>query len=307
MRIRPNAKLFRLAAHSGFTLLEMLLVVSIMGVLLALTLPAVQHARAAAARLQCQAQMKQMAMAAHNYSDSHQCLPQGCGYPLLTSTDQLKYQAGISWQTSILPYIEQEQLWNLAWSANSQDPSGTDALASQLTMTPVKGYVCPVDSREIGIQTNGFRWALTSYLGVAGTGVRKNDGIFHRNYTVRFADITDGTSTTLMIGERPPGPEGIWGAWYANWGSCVCQHAQILPAAQGTWIPLEGTNCTAPSVSFRPGQITNACDVNHFWSLHTGGANFAFADGSVRFISYAQADLMAALATRAGDEVVNLD
>lgn len=149
---------------------------------------------------------------------------------------------------------------------------------------------------------------MTSYLGVAGTERHQEDGIFHKNLAVRISDITDGTSNTLMIGERPAGPNGIYAGWYAWWGSSVCRSAQILPVGPNDWIPREGVGCRPEPISFRPGQIGNACDLNHYWSPHSTGANFAFADGSVRFLRYDADPIMPALATRAGGEsVTNLD
>ena len=109
-----------------------------------------------------------------------------------------------------------------------------------------------------------------------------------------------------MIGERPPGPKGMFGAWYAGWGDTVCPLSQILPAAGSAWLPDGAAGCLYSEVSLSRGQLGDACDLYHFWSLHSGGANFAFADGSVRFITYAQAEVMAALATRAGGEPANL-
>jgi len=95
-------------------------------------------------------------------------------------------------------------------------------------------------------------------------------------------------------------------AGYAGWGAgSVCPLAQILSAAKNDWVPSTAVNCDFSAPAFRPGRINDACDVNHFWSLHAGGANFAFADGSVRFLRYSSSEVMPALATRAGGEVIS--
>ena len=109
-----------------------------------------------------------------------------------------------------------------------------------------------------------------------------------------------------MIGERPPGPKGDPGAWYAAWGHGVCPLSQILAA--GKIAPsLDGVDCPPSLSPLRPGRLEDPCHTKHFWSLHAGGANFAFADGSVRFLAYRQSEILPALATRAGGEVVSAD
>jgi prepilin-type processing-associated H-X9-DG protein len=198
-------------------------------------------------------------------------------------------------------------LWEHAWAVQRQDPKGLTSLDVDVMATIIPVYLCPSELRQVGENGRGIEWGATSYLGVAGTGIYHLDGTFHRNYTVRFPDISDGTSTTLLIGERPPGPQGIFSGWYAAWGHSVCQFSQILPADRNDWLPLEAIDCVLSISPLRPGEVNNACDLNHFWSLHSGGANFAFADASVRFLSYASSPVLPALATRAGGEVVDLN
>jgi prepilin-type processing-associated H-X9-DG protein len=229
-------------------------------------------------------------------------LPQGCAY--LDHRDPLYFQnqSTLSWQTSILPYVEQDALWELAWQAHRQDPSGAGPLHARVGSHPVPIYLCPAEPQQTG-GWDELRWGLTSYQGVAGTSVWRKDGIFHKDFTVRFADVTDGTSNTLMIGERPPGPRGIYGAWYDDWGNTVCPLSAILSAGKiNSWAP---DDCLPVPGPLRSGRIDNVCDVTHFWSLHINGANFAFADGSVRFLPYSASTVLPGLATRAGGEVVS--
>jgi prepilin-type N-terminal cleavage/methylation domain-containing protein/prepilin-type processing-associated H-X9-DG protein len=290
----------------GFTLVELIVVIAIIGVLIALTIPAVERVRDAAGRARCGSNLRQLGLAVHMYADGRKRLPKGCDYPFLTLPDDLSKQIGLSWHTSILPFVEQERLSAMAQEAHQSDPTGLSSPHFQILARTLPIYLCPIDSRTTGGYGNGEVWGLTSYVGVAGTDYRRNDGVFHRNYVVRFADIRDGTSNTLMIGERPPGPQGMFGSWYAEWGDCICQLTQILAAMDNGWIP-GPADCPASVGPLRPGRFESRCDISHFWSLHAGGANFAFADGSVRFMSYDQSKIIRALATRAGGEVVEVD
>lgn len=291
--------------HPALTLLETLVAIAIVGVLIGLLLPAVQRVRDAAARAACASNLRQLGIGVHLYADVHERLPQGCSYPFLRSPDQLRGQIGLSWLTSILPFVEQNDLWNLAWKAQAQDPSGHADLHGTVEAKIMPVYLCPAEPRQSGGFANSTRtWGLTSYVGVAGTREVENDGVFHRHFTVRFGDITDGTSRTVMIGERPAGPRGIYGSWYANWGVSVCQLAQILPAGRNHWSFFGAHDCPINGQPLRPGRLDDSCDVMHFWSLHLNGANFAFADGSVRFLAYDRSSLLPALATRAGGEIV---
>ena len=131
-------------------------------------------------------------------------------------------------------------------------------------------------------------------------------GVMGGDFTgVRLTSITDGTSHSLLLGERTPPGRLFVGAWYdpgipeTSWG--VDSYGRgICLAAQ---IDFDVGKCHGP-FRFGPGRIENPCDSNHYWSLHPGGANFAFADGSVHFLSYSAASVLPALATRAGGEVV---
>lgn len=125
---------------------------------------------------------------------------------------------------------------------------------------------------------------------------------------VRLAEITDGASTTVMLGERPPWGRYLGGTWYSsviddpslvadpNYGGGSIGSMYVSSA--GDWY-----GCRGP-FRFGPGRLSNRCDANHFWSLHGGGGSFAFADGAVRFLAYPVADVLPALATRAGGESV---
>jgi prepilin-type N-terminal cleavage/methylation domain-containing protein/prepilin-type processing-associated H-X9-DG protein len=293
------------ASRHGFTLVELVVVLGIVGVLLALLVPAVQRVRDAAARTGCASNLKQLALAVHLYNDVYDHLPEGCASPFTSDPNRAVYHLAVSWQTSILPYVEQDAVWLKAREALGQGAPGHGALYDWVMAQVIPVYLCPAEGRRTGTNGGGLFWGLTSYSGVAGTRDALQDGIFHSNFRVRFADIADGTSNTVMIGESVPGPNGIFGGWCAGWGASVCRVAQIRPAGRNDFVPFEGVGCPVGAPALRPGQLGNACDVTHFWSLHTGGANFAFADGSVHFLPYHRSSVLPALATRAGGEVID--
>jgi prepilin-type processing-associated H-X9-DG protein len=290
--------------RTGISLLEILVTIAIIGLLVGITIPAVQRVRETAARSACQANLRQLALATHLYADSKGVLPKGCDYPFLITPRDLDRQCGISWQTSILPFLEQASLWQTALAANQNDPAGVSEAHDAVRERWLSVMICPSDGRQIGGRVGIPWWGLTSYRGVAGTRHAAEDGCFHQNNTVRFAHIQDGSSSTLLIGERPSGPQGRYGGWYAGWGSSVCHTAQLLPVGRDAWLPSDSRNCPPATAAFRAGRMDDICDVNHFWSPHSGGANFAFADGSVRFLRYSADPIMPALASRAGGEAV---
>jgi prepilin-type processing-associated H-X9-DG protein len=295
----------RSCGRRGFTLLELLVLIAICCVLMGLTFQAVQMSRDAASRTRCASNLRQVALGVHQYSAAWHRLPNGCAYPYLPVGTSYRLQPGVSWQTNILPYVEQESLWRRAMEANRVDPFGKSSLHEEVRRVPVPVFMCPTDSRDVG----GFSsepWALTSYVGIAGTHRFRNDGMFHINYKVRFEEVFDGTSNTVMVGERPPGPQGKFGGWYGAWGDCLCPLAQVLSVGGELHLDADRT-CPPSDEPLRPGRFESPCDEAHFWSLHAGGANFAFADGSVRFLRYSQSPILRALATRAGGESVGVE
>jgi len=295
-------------SRKALTFVELLVTLAIVAVTAALSIVAVQRVRNSASRAHCANNMRQLAISVLHFESLRHKIPEGCGYPFLNSRRDLLWQGGVSWQTSVLPFIEQDSTWELAWQAQLEDPSTDISPKHGVVMEKViPTFYCPTERKRIGYNVvNKMRWGITSYFGVAGTDKSRNDGMFHKNVTVRLADVSDGTSNTLLIGERPAGPEGLFSAWYASWGNCVCSSNQILHAGFGIWTPSAG-GCRISTGTFRPGEVDNLCDVNHYWSLHGGGSNFAFADGSVRFVSYSSAPIIPALATRAGKELIQLD
>jgi prepilin-type N-terminal cleavage/methylation domain-containing protein/prepilin-type processing-associated H-X9-DG protein len=290
-----------MSCHRAYTLLELLVVLAILGILFALIVPAVQRARAAADRLQCANILKQIGLAVHSYHNSHGVLPPGMRYQ--NNKDTMRFS---SWLTQVLPFLEQQALWNEAVLAYQKlnipfkDPPHTP-LATAMSV-----YACPSDGRTSQVQLaakSKIFVGLTSYLGVSGMNHSTLDGCLFRDSRIRFADVTDGASNTLLAGERPPRADYQFGWWYAGVGQKGTGSADMLLE---NILPIIAGSCAPGTYKFAPGNFNNQCDMFHFWSPHAGGAHFLFADGSVRFLSYDAAPIMPALASRAGGESVNV-
>jgi prepilin-type processing-associated H-X9-DG protein/prepilin-type N-terminal cleavage/methylation domain-containing protein len=293
----------------AFTLIELLVALAILSVLVGLLLAAIQKAREAANRTQCLSHLKQLGLALHGYHDTNGSFPHAYDCRALFKDpsqvwDGQRFILTRSWATLILPFLEQDSLARQSYSRYH---------GQKLAL-----YHCPSDQRSTRVwpgQAFGID-GLTDYLAITGTDTfqlyfggsqwrDRNDGTVYGSSHVRIADITDGTSNTLLIGERPPSPNLYWGWW--TWGpfdaSLGVRDTFALCATGVPHDPQSQSCIRLLPEKFRPEQ-GNFCDVHHFWSQHPGGANWAFADGSVRFLSYANASVMPALATRAGGEVV---
>jgi prepilin-type N-terminal cleavage/methylation domain-containing protein/prepilin-type processing-associated H-X9-DG protein len=289
----------------GFTLIELLIGIAIIAILMSLILAGVQRVRESAARLKCQNNVKQIALAMHQFHDSKGVLPPG--HRSLLNFDLMPFSG---WPVSVLPDIEQQPLadaaraayrkWPLPWF----DPPHTDM------HTVVPGFNCPSDDRVVTAQVSmrtHLLVAFTSYLGVSGRDSRLKDGVLFQDSKINFLAVTDGTSSTLLLGERPPSADFQFGWWYAGIGQRETGSGDmILGVREPNLMPIvSGSKCGPGNYPFMPATgFDDPCGVFHFWSPHRGGANFAFCDASVRFLSYSAYDLMPALASRAGGEVV---
>jgi prepilin-type processing-associated H-X9-DG protein len=253
-------------------------VIAIIGILVALLLPAVQAAREAARRMQCSNNMKQLSLAMHNYHDVHKVFAMGWVTPL-TNPRNTNYWG---WVAIILPFVEQTALYD-AVGVGVQDhipPANTVFNGRLLLQQPVPTYVCPSDDgpainpfyqnpRNVGYAKNNY---MSTRFVAWGPGDDPPSG---------FRDITDGTSNTFMIGERRQ-TNGVkfinggnqWGRvqFGVNSDSAMIFHA--------SWPPNTPTEMT--SVNGTPDVY---CKRMALSSNHPGGVQFAFTDGSVKFIS----------------------
>jgi len=294
--------------RSGFTLIELLVVIAIIAILIGLLVPAVQKVRAAAARAQCQNNLKQISLGCHNYHGTYKALPQG-----ITYTYSYYYW---SWMAKLLPYVEQGPLYNLAdnfskqpnaywpWSLSLVDAGSPPPNPALKQVIPI--YSCPADGRSlVAATTGGITVAFTSYLGNAGTGNNSKDGVFHFQSKVRLTDIIDGTSNTFLAGERPPSQDLNYGWWFAGAGWDGNGVGDVYMEARATNYA-SSIGCSTALVGLRPGKLSDNCDQVHYWSLHDGGANFGMCDGSVRFVPYQYDNILVGLSTRAMGDVATI-
>jgi len=316
--------------NSGFTLVELLVVIAIIALLIALLLPAVQQVRAVAGRTMCQNNLKQIGIALHNYHDSNGTFPEGAHtqpvapVPYAPWPDEHYYW---SWMAMLLPYIEQENLFETAEQAAltvDLNPWGafgdsTGNPANPALGQSVKMWLCPADPRTLvvfnqtafGLTYIYLLVAFTSVLGNAGTDNDFNDGVLFNSSHISIVQIVDGTSSTILAGERPPSHDFLYGWWFAGAGYPY-EYTGLGDVTMGTRATgyvaalnqLPATNCSMSNVGLQPGNIINDCDQTHYWSLHSGGANFLFCDGSVKYLSYDANSVLPALGTIAGGETV---
>lgn len=294
-------------SREAFTLLELLVVVGIIGTLLGLLLPAIQKIRAAAARLKCQNNLRQLGLALHQFHDVNQVLPPG--HRSLLNRDRLPFSG---WPLSALPFIEQQPLYDSAVAAYRWLPLPLVNPPHSGLSTVVPVFTCPSDGRiatpQLALREK-ITVAFTSYLGISGKTYQTRDGVFYQNSRVSLTSVTDGTSNTLLLGERPPSADFQFGWWYAGVGQRFTGSADmILGVQEANLLAItSGSPCGPGSYPFMPAAgFNDPCGMFHFWSPHSGGANFAFCDGSVRFLAYSANSIMAALASRAGGEVVTV-
>jgi prepilin-type processing-associated H-X9-DG protein len=207
-----------------------------------------------------------------------------------------------------LPFLEQENLWREALQAFAQDKVFLHNPPHLGLATVMPVYNCAADGRvhSVGTVRGQLEVAFTSYLGVSGSNQFRKDGVLFLDSSIRLTDVTDGSSNTLLVGERPPSADLVLGWWYAGEGQAKDGSGDMLLSVGERNLGTYGPDCPKGPFSFGPGRVQDQCDAFHFWSLHIGGANFLFADGSVHFLSYSAASVMPALATRNGGEPVNV-
>jgi len=320
----------------AFTLIELLVVIAIIAVLIALLLPAVQAAREAARRMQCTNNLKQIGIALHNYHAAVGAFPPGYLSLMNPVTGVAPFDnggPGWGWASFSLNQMEQLPVYN---SINFV--LGIEVPANQTARLTVLGsFLCPsdawrqdtftvVDSTTTGTMAGATICdaASSNYVGSVGSGDpsslypyfnnsdngppgRDNgNGLFFRNHSINIAQILDGTSQTFAAGERSQNLSR------AIWAGAITNAAVPLVALQAeAGLDPEGGGALVLSHTGEghgPNSPSGLAHGDQYWSLHPGGANFLFADGSVRFIKELIIfKIFQALATRAGGEVLSAD
>lgn len=265
----------RRRSSRGFTLIELLVVIAIIAVLISLLLPAVQQAREAARMTQCKNQLKQIGLAVHNYHDNYRVLVDGGN----DNTGATSWPCGDccnannrgewNWLYQIMPMIDQVNLYNVT-------------VDSTIGKTPLPVYYCP-SRRRPAIYGS---WAHSDYAGNCGDGQTAYNGAIVRRSCkppIDFASIIDGTSNTLLIGEKQTNVKNFGGSGgdnesYVNagWDQDEIRHASALNA----------TNWNPQPDFLHPDESGGAYWSERFGSSHAGGFNAVMLDGSVRTISY---------------------
>jgi prepilin-type N-terminal cleavage/methylation domain-containing protein/prepilin-type processing-associated H-X9-DG protein len=278
--------------RNGFTLIELLVVIAIIAILIALLVPAVQKVREAAARLQCQNNLKQIGLALHNFHGTYKRFPSGIMVAIgggsgavLPSSCPRCSQPPIpgkwgSWLTWILPYMEQQPLYN------QLDLNGREYGYSLGPNSPgasvVPTYICPSDYVPLNtIEYGTYYFGVNSYFANAGTkawpvSVASLNGVMYYNSSKRIGDITDGTSNCLLAGERYSKDAIMSDTDLSDWRGWAWTNYNSGGDHLGD------TSWPINSQAAVIGTDARKCN---FGSGHTGGANFVLCDGSTRFVT----------------------
>lgn len=308
----------------AFTLIELLVVIAIIAILIALLVPAVQKVREAAARTQCQNNLKQIGLAMHSYHDANKGFPPGysaSGPYIDGATDT---SPGWGWATFILPYLEQHTLYRQL--DLNQPVQNSPAIQTMVTM-----FLCPSDSTPPGPfpvpDAFGNTVCLagpTSYAACCGSDASDTrdytgNGVFYRNSQIRIANIRDGTSQTILVGERAwANANGVWAGAIPGGVLMRGQSNPCLPNIPGAWYPSSTLALGHTHLNNAISDPDGSAGMDDFSSMHFGGAHFLFGDGSVHFIRSVPSDYpngsytpdglaFQALGTRSGGEVIAQD
>lgn len=316
----------------AFTLVELLVVIAIIGILIGMLLPAVQQVREAARRISCANNVRQLALAMHNYESARMELPPGGGDNSAPFGPGRTNPGGHSWMAYLLPYIELENVWDAADFPNN-DYNST-SLTGVLANSPFPIFKCA--SSPLPLLSSSHAIVISDYVAISGhvdgygnvpatnldrpwvIGIRSDNGCFGHESQVKFGQITDGTSNTMLISEvsnwvyissngsptkvdyRPGGHLGFHAGWQNNTPSnrlhnCVTLRYLVNPGPSITF----GTNAGATGLG------TTGYN-SPLRSAHPGGIQVALGDGSVQYVAETiSTDILARLANKSDGLVID--
>ncbi|HJT34405.1 MAG TPA: DUF1559 domain-containing protein [Pirellulales bacterium] len=304
--------------RDGFTLIELLVVIAVIGLLVGLLLPAVQAAREATRRNECANRLKQIGLACQSYHDVMNRFPPGYCAVGAYMDGQTDTSPGWGWASCLLPYLEQQALQQtIDFRRPIEHPVNGSAVR-----TSIASYLCPSDivaSEQFSVPDAAGQpvvvAAPSSYAGCVGNDASdvagpSGSGVFYRNSATRLADLTDGSSVTILVGER------AWANAQSTWAGAVS--GAVCLRGKYNRCPVGGAAWAAAStLNLAHAHLNNATadpdgGLDDFSSLHPEGSNFVFADGSVRFLASLPDDTPAGmvfqgLGTRSGGEVISGD
>jgi prepilin-type N-terminal cleavage/methylation domain-containing protein len=309
----------RLTKRSAFTLIELLVVIAIIAVLIALLLPAVQQARESARRSTCKNNLKQLALAIHNYESTYERIPMAIISDFTGAYDD----DGFTWMSAILPYCDQAPLYNLLPTTtvvagqNLYGAFGASERFWTLSGSPASGAVIPggntiiasfrcpssalpdrvpalfqIPGTTASVPPNNLwaiGYAITDYKGCGGSQIGDN-GMLHKNGEVKggrkFRDCTDGMSNTLLIGESSyvQGNNNAAGVTVQP-TSVQDWPTWMISAGDDECVRINGRTNSPINARTNFNKMNEAINDDNAFSYHVGGAQFALCDGSVRFIS----------------------
>ncbi len=284
--------------HPGFTLVELLVVIAIIGLLVGLLLPAVQAAREAARRCSCSNNMMQLGLAVHHYEFNKEHLPAG----VTDKKGPIRNEAvglHVGWMVMVLPYIEHTAMYQKFDREEGTNSSVNADVRSQW----VSIFKCPSDPDVVQTRLDSTMpldhpLQMSSYAGCHNDSESpidfNNNGLLFLNSRVKFSDIGDGSSQTILCGEKLPSSNDL--GW-ASGTRATLRNTSVL----GPPIPNLNARMNTNDVS-----VANNLHVGGFGSFHGSGASFAFADGSVHYLSFGiDKSLFRKLGNRADGELLN--
>ncbi len=306
--VQPNGRRFRLA----FTLIELLVVLAVIGLLVALLLPVVQAAREYARKTQCINNLKQIGLALHGYHDRWSLFPPAYA-TFIQPSDLGEVGPGWGWGSFILADLDQPAIYgaiNFGLLVDAPDQASVRRTSLAVFLCPSSPAIGPVRF-SYPVRPAASDWAPAQYVASAGyldqrVGSESN-GVFYRNGRVGLVQILDGSSSTLLVGERSRNLAD------ATWLGLVEPVGGILTDPAWPEQVSMPNNILVQAFVGAVGSSTNPADTpnsraalpSSFWSLHRGGCNFGFADGSVHFVPESIAPpTFAALASRYGGELI---